>query len=162
MPSFDIASEYDLQEVRNAIDQANREITTRFDFKGTESKVELLENAISTESSTEERLAAIVLVVEEKFVRRKVSLKTLQWQAIDQIGGNRYRRIAQLKSGISNDEARIINRTVKDLGIKGVQSQAQGNQIRVSGKKRDNLQEVIATLKTTELEIPLQFINFRD
>lgn len=162
MPSFDVVSDYDLQEVRNAIDQAGREIRTRYDFKGTNSTVELMDGAIKLESSTEDRLAAVVLLVEEKFVHRKVSLKTLDWGTVEPASGARYRRSARLKAGIKGDAARAINRVVKDLGIKGIQSQSQGDQIRVSSKKRDSLQEVITALRAAEMDIPLQFINFRD
>ena len=162
MPSFDIVSDYDLQEVRNAVDQTGREVHTRYDFKGTDSAVELLDGAIQLDSSTEDRLAAVVLVLEEKLVRRKVSLKTLDWGMIEQAAGARYRRTVRLRSGIGGDESRAINRLVKDLGIKGVQSQVQGDQIRVSAKKRDALQEVIAALRAAEMELPLQFTNFRD
>ena len=162
MPSFDVGSDYDLQEVRNAVDQAGREVRTRYDFKGTDSAVELLDGAIRLDSSTEDRLAAVVLVLEEKLVRRKVSLKTLDGGTSEQAAGARYRRTARLRAGIGSDESRVINRLVKDLGIKGVQSQAQGDQIRVSAKKRDALQEVIAALRAAEMELPLQFTNFRD
>ena len=162
MPSFDVVSDYDLQEVRNAVDQAGREVRTRYDFKGTDSTVELLDGAIRLDSSTDDRLAAVVLVLEEKLVHRKVSLKTLDWGTIEQAAGARYRRTARLRAGIGGDESRAINRVVKDLGIKGVQSQAQGDQIRVSAKKRDALQEVIAALRAAEMALPLQFTNFRD
>ena len=162
MPSFDVVSDYDLQEVRNAVDQASREVRTRYDFKGTDSAVELLDGAIRLDSSTEDRLTAVVLVLEEKLVRRKVSLKTLDWDTIEQVANARYRRTARLKAGISSDEARVIHRLIKDLSIKGVQSQAQSDQIRVSAKKRDNLQEVITALRAAEMELPLQFTNFRD
>ena len=100
MPSFDVVSDYDLQEVRNAVDQAGREVRTRYDFKGTDSAVELLDGAIRLDSSTEDRLAAVVLVLEEKLVRRKVSLKTLDWGTIEQAAGARYRRTARLRRGL--------------------------------------------------------------
>tara|TARA_B110000438_G_scaffold282393_1_gene309422 strand:- start:1109 stop:1597 length:489 start_codon:yes stop_codon:yes gene_type:complete len=162
MPSFDIVSEYDLQEVRNAVDQTAREINTRFDFKGTASEIELSENSIKTESSTEDRLNALVMVLEEKMVRRKVSLKTLSWEDTEQAGGGRSRKVAKLQSGIGLEDSKTINRIIKDLGIKGIQSQNKGDQIRVSGKKRDLLQEIINALKNSKIELPLQFINFRD
>ena len=162
MPSFDVVSEYDLQEVRNAVDQAGREVRTRYDFKGTSSGVELLDGAVRLESSTEDRLSAVGLVLEERLVSRKVSLKTLEWGAVEQAAGGRYRRTARLRAGISGDDSRAINRLIKDLGVKGVQSQVQDDQIRVSGKKRDSLQEVIGALRSAELDLPLQFTNFRD
>ena len=162
MASFDVVSEIDLQEVRNAVDQAAREIRTRFDFKGTNSNVELGDGAIALESSTKDRLAALVVVLEEKLVRRKVSLKSLDWGTVEAASGGRSRQVAGLRAGIDSDSARTINKMVKDLGIKGIQTQTQGDQIRVNGKKRDALQEVIAALKAANLNLPLQFTNFRD
>ena len=162
MPSFDVVSKIDLQEVRNAVDHASREVHTRFDFKGTESIVELQDGAIKLESSTEDRLSALVLVLEEKLVRRKVSLKSLDWGKVEEASGARSRQFARLQAGIDSERARSVNRTIKDLGLKGVQSQTQGDQVRVTGKKRDALQEVIAALKAADLGIPLQFNNFRD
>ena len=162
MPSFDVVSQIDLQEVRNAVDQASREVHTRFDFKGTDSLVELQEGVIKLESSTEDRLAALVVVLEEKLVRRKVSLKSLDWAEVEAASGARSRQMAKLQAGIDSDKARAVNKTIKDLGLKGVQSQTQGDQVRVTGKKRDTLQEIIAALKAADLGIPLQFENFRD
>ena len=162
MASFDVVSEIDLQEVRNAVDQAAREIRTRFDFKGTNSNVELGDGAIALESSTKDRLAALVVVLEEKLVRRKVSLKSLDWGTVEAASGGRSRQVAGLRAGIDSDSARTINKMVKDLGIKGIQTQTQGDQVRVNGKKRDALQEVIAALKAADLSLPLQFTNFRD
>ena len=162
MPSFDIVSQYDEQEVRNAVDQTEREINNRFDFKGTNSEIQLTDDSIQIESSTEDRLNALQIVLEEKLVKRKVSLKTLLWQNLESAAGGRSQKIAKLQSGIGNEDSKSINRQIKDLGIKGIQSQNQGDQIRVSGKKRDSLQEVITALKSSKLELPLQFINFRD
>jgi len=162
MPSFDVVSQFNLQEVRNAVDQASREVHTRFDFKGTNSAVELLDVSIRLESSTEDRLAALVVVLEEKLVRRKVSLKTLDWSEVEEASGARVRQVAQLRAGIDSDKAKAINKAVKDLGLKGIQSQTQGDQVRVTGKKRDALQEIIAALKSADFGIPLQFENFRD
>ena len=162
MPSFDIVSQYDEQEVRNAVDQTEREINNRFDFKGTNSEIQLTDDSIQIESSTEDRLNALQIVLEEKLVKRKVSLKTLLWQNLESAAGGRSQKIAKLQSGIGSEDSKSINRQIKDLGIKGIQSQNQGDQIRVSGKKRDSLQEVITSLKSSKIELPLQFINFRD
>ena len=162
MPSFDIVSQYDQQEVRNAVDQTEREINNRFDFKGTNSEVQLTDDSIRIESSTEDRLNALQIVLEEKLVKRKVSLKTLLWQNLESAAGGRSQKVAQLQSGIGSEDSKSINRQIKDLGVKGIQSQNQGDQIRVSGKKRDSLQEVITSLKSSKIELPLQFINFRD
>jgi len=162
MPSFDVVSELDMQEVRNAVDQAAREIATRYDFKGTDSKAELGEGAIRLESSTEDRLAALRIVLEEKLVRRKVSLKAISYGKVEEAAGGRSRQSAALVAGISSDRARELNKLIKGLGMKGVQSQTQGDQLRVSAKKRDTLQDVIAALREADVEIPLQFSNFRD
>jgi cyclic-di-GMP-binding protein len=162
MPTFDVVSEIDMQEVRNAVDQARRELSTRFDFKGTDSEVELQENAIQLESASEERLKAVAQVLEEKLVRRKISLKTLDYGKIEEATHGRARQRVALQVGINSDKARDIGKYIKGLGLKGVQHQVQGDQLRVSGKKRDDLQRAIQSLKDHDFGIPLQFTNFRD
>ena len=162
MPSFDVVSEVDVQEVRNAVDQAHRELTTRFDFKGTDSTIELKENEIELESASEERLKAATQVLEEKLVRRKVSLKALDYGKVEEASGATARQIVTLQAGISSDKARELNKFIKNLGLKGLQSQTQGEQLRVIAKKRDDLQAVIAELKAGDFGVPLQFENFRD
>lgn len=162
MPSFDVVSELDIQEVRNAIDQARREIGTRFDFKGTDSSIDLDDSSITLHSSSEDRLAALRLVVEEKLVRRNVSLKILDPGKIEEASGARARQKINLVAGISQEKAKAINKFLKDAAPKGISSQTQGEQVRVNGKKRDDLQGAIAALKEEDFGIPLQFINFRD
>jgi len=162
VPSFDVTSEVDLQEVRNAVDQASREVATRFDFKNTGATVELKGNEILLNAPTEDRRRALVQVLEEKLVRRQVSLKAVSYGKIEEASKGALRQTAALNAGISSDHAKKINKIVKDLGLKGVQSQTQGDQVRVTGKKRDDLQAVIAALKEQDLDIPLQFGNFRD
>jgi cyclic-di-GMP-binding protein len=162
MPTFDIVSQVDMQEVRNAIDQAQRELSTRFDFKGTDSSVELADNELKLHSATEDRLAAVLLVVEEKLVRRKVSLKALDRGKPEEAAKGAVRQAITVKAGISTDNARAINRWIKDKGPKGVSSSTQGDQVRVTGKKRDDLQSIIAGLREEDFGIPLQFENFRD
>jgi uncharacterized protein YajQ (UPF0234 family) len=162
MPSFDVVSEVDHQEVRNAVDQARREVTTRFDFKDTNSTVELSDKEIQLASSTEDRMRALVQVLEEKLVKRNVSLKVLSWGKLEEGSRGSVRQTATLNVGISDDKAREVNKKIKALGLKGVSSQTQGDQVRVTGKKRDDLQAVIAALKQEDLGIPLQFNNFRD
>jgi uncharacterized protein YajQ (UPF0234 family) len=162
MPSFDVVSEVDMQEVRNAVDQTARELATRFDFKGTGASVELGEKSITLLASTEDRLAAVRQVLEEKLVRRDVSLKAVDYGKVEEASGGSARQHAAIVAGISSEKAREVNKTIKDLGRKGIQSQTQGEQVRVTGKKRDDLQEVIAALKAADLGIPLQFNNFRD
>ncbi len=162
MPSFDVVSELDMQEVRNAVDQAQRELSTRFDFKDTGSTVELGKDELHLHSSTEDRLKAVVQVVEEKFVRRQISLKALDYAKAEDASKGTLRQTVALRAGISSDNAKKINKAIKELGLKGVSSQTQGEQVRVTGKKRDDLQAVIAALKGGDFDIPLQFQNFRD
>ena len=162
MPSFDVVSEVDMQEVRNAVDQAAREVSQRFDFKNTNSSVELGEDEIQLASVSEDRLAALRQVVEEKLVKRKVSMKVLDYGTIEQASGNTVRQVATLQSGIAADKAKDLNKAIKAMGIKGIQSSTQGDQLRVTGKKRDALQAVITELKAGDFGIPLQFNNFRD
>jgi hypothetical protein len=163
MPSFDVVSEFDVQEVRNAVDQAAREATTRFDFKGTDSSVELQgEEAILLRSGTEDRLHALRTVLEEKLVKRKVSLKVLDPGKVEEASGGSARQTIALRAGISTEKAKELNKFIKGLGVKGIQSQTQGEQLRVIGKSRDSLQEVIAALREGDFGVPLQFENFRD
>jgi cyclic-di-GMP-binding protein len=162
MPTFDVVSEVDLQEVRNAVDQAQREATTRFDFKGTGSSIELGDGEIHMASATEDRLRALVQVLEEKLVRRSVSLKAITYGKVEEASKGTVRQTAAINAGISDVKAREVNRFVKEHAPKGVSSQTQGEQLRVSAKKRDDLQAVIAALKDHDFGIPLQFKNFRD
>jgi cyclic-di-GMP-binding protein len=162
MPTFDVVSQVDMQEVKNAVDQASREVVTRFDFKNTGSTVELSGLEIELHSATDDRLKALVQVLEEKLVRRKVSLKALDYGRVEEAAKGTARQTVTLKAGISSDNARAINRFLKDHSPKGISSQTQGDQVRVSGKKRDDLQTVIAALKAEDFGIPLQFENFRD
>mgnify|MGYP003439701482 FL=1 len=162
MASFDVVSELDMQEVRNAVDQAARELATRYDFKGTNSSVELGKGEITLRSVTEDRLKAVRQVLEEKLVRRKVSLKAVDYSKVEEAAGGTVRQVAALIAGISTEKAKTINKFVKGLGLKGVQSQVQGEQLRVSAKKRDDLQAPIPALRGQHLGIPLQFNNFRD
>jgi uncharacterized protein YajQ (UPF0234 family) len=144
MPSFDVVSEVDLQEVRNAVDQVDREIGNRYDFKGTSSTIELGDGEIKMATSSEERLKALRTVLEEKFVKRKVSLKSLEFGKVEEASGSTVRQVAAIQAGISSDKARELNKFIKGLALKGIQSQTQGDQLRVIGKKRDDLQAVIA------------------
>ncbi len=162
MPTFDVVSEVDRQEVRNAVDQAQREISTRFDFKNTDSSIEQTELVLTLRTVSEDRLSALRVVVEEKLVKRGVSLKGLDYGKVEEATQNTVRQVLTIKVGISSDKAREINKLIKEKAPKGVSSQTQGDSLRVSGKKRDDLQGVIALLKGADLGIPLQFENFRD
>ena len=162
MPTFDVVSEVDMQEVKNAVDQASREVTTRFDFKNTDSSIELSGQEINLHSSTEDRLKALVQVLEEKLVRRQVSLKSLDQGKVEEAAKASVRQTITIRAGIDADRAKQINKHIKDLKLKGVSSSTQGDQVRVQGKKRDDLQAAIASLKGADFGIPLQFQNFRD
>ena len=162
MPTFDVVSEVDRQEVKNAIDQAQREIANRFDFKNTDSSIELNDLAVTLRTVSEDRLKALRLVLEEKLVKRDVSLKGLDYGKVEEATQNTVRQVVTIKVGISSDKAREINRTIKEKGPKGISSQTQGDTVRVTGKKRDDLQAIITLLKGADLGIPLQFNNFRD
>ena len=162
MSSFDVVSEVDRQELKNAVDQAQREIGTRFDFKNTDSSIEQKDLVLTLRTVSEDRLAALRLVVEEKLVKRGVSLKGVDYGKIEEATQNTVRQVVTIKVGIGADKAREINRMIKEKGPKGITSQTQGESVRVNGKKRDDLQAVIALLKGADLGIPLQFENFRD
>ncbi|MDQ2726977.1 MAG: YajQ family cyclic di-GMP-binding protein [Actinomycetota bacterium] len=162
MPTFDVVSQVDKQEVRNAVDQARRELATRFDFKNTDSSIDGDDLAFELHSATDDRLRAVVQVLEEKLVKRKISLKAVEYGKVEQAAKGTVRQTVTLKAGISSDNAKAINRFIKDKGPKGVSSQTQGEQLRVTAKKRDDLQAVIAALRDEDFGIALQFENFRD
>ena len=162
--SFDVVSQIDLQEVRNAVDQASREISQRFDFKNTGTQVELAKegdgSTIRVRSNTEQKVKDSVKVIEEKLVRRKVPLKALQHGPIEAAAGGSARQMIGLNQGISQDKARQIVKFVKDLKNKA-QASVQGDQVRVSAKSKDVLQDVIQHLREEDFGIPLQFTNYR-
>ena len=161
MPTFDVVSEIDMQEVRNAVDQARREVTNRYDFKNTNSSLDLSDTEIVLRSVSKDRLTALRQVLEEKLVKRKVSLKALDYQRVEEAAGGTARQHVTLVAGISRDKATTINKFIKALGIKGVQTQVQGEQLRVTSKKRDDLQTVIALVKEQDLDFAVQFVNYR-
>jgi uncharacterized protein YajQ (UPF0234 family) len=144
------------------VDQAHREVSSRFDFKNTGTEVELSGHEISLHSSTEDRLKALTQVLEEKLVKRQVPLKAISYGNVEEAAKGTVRQTVTLNVGIDDPRSREINKFVKGLGMKGVSSQTQGDQLRVTSKKRDDLQQVIAALKGEDFGIPLQFKNFRD
>jgi uncharacterized protein YajQ (UPF0234 family) len=160
MPSFDVVSECDLQEVRNAVDQANREIGTRFDFKGVDAIFELAEGEIRMRAEQEFQLQQMMDILRQKLVKRKVELSALD---VDEpvTSLNAARQRVGLKQGIDSDTAKRMVKSLKSSKLK-VQTQIQGDQLRVTGKKRDDLQQAIAYIKETDWQRPLQFTNFRD
>ena len=162
MPSFDVVSEVDRQEVRNAVDQAQREIGTRFDFKNTDSSIEQKDLVLTLRTVSDDRLKALRLVLEERLVKRGVSLRGLEYGTVEEATQNTVRQTVTIKVGIGSDKAREINRLIKDKGPKGVSSQTQGDTVRVTGGKRDDLQAAIALLRKDMTDLPLTFNNFRD
>jgi len=162
MPSFDVVSEVDRQELKNAVDQAQREIGQRYDFKNSDSSIEQNELVLTLKTSSEDRLRALRTVLEERLVKRGVSLRGLDWGKIEPATGESVRQIVTVKVGITSEKAREINKLVKEKGPKGISTQTQGESVRVSGKKRDDLQATITLLKAAGLGIPVQFVNFRD
>jgi uncharacterized protein YajQ (UPF0234 family) len=161
MPSFDIVSQVDMQEVRNAVDQASREIVNRYDFKGTQTTVSLSEDGITINTDSDGRAEAAIDVLQSKLVRRNVSLKSIAGGDLKPIGGGRTEAVFTLNEGIAQDAAKELVKDIKDLKAK-VQVAIQGDQLRVSGKKRDDLQNVIAEIRALDFRLPLQYINFRD
>jgi uncharacterized protein YajQ (UPF0234 family) len=162
MPTFDVVSELDMQEVRNAVDQASREVSTRFDFKNTDSTIELKEKTIELATQSESRLTALTQVLEEKMVKRQVSLKALSYGKVEEATKGTVRQVVTLNSGISSEKGKEIGKFLKELGLKGVSHQIQGEQLRITGKKRDDLQAAIGAMKEHDFGVPLQFTNFRD
>jgi uncharacterized protein YajQ (UPF0234 family) len=160
-PSFDVVSKIDRQEVDNALNQAAKELSQRFDFRGTNAGIEWSgELGITIKADTEERARAALEVFREKLVKRSISLKAFD-AGEPRSSGKQYVISGSMKQGISQDDAKKISKLIRDEGPKGVQAQIQGDQLRVSGKKKDQLQEVIALLKNADLGVALQFTNYR-
>ena len=160
MPSFDVVSELDGHEVANAVDQANREVATRFDFKGTGAKFEVSDFVVNLEAPADFQLKQMIDILTQKLSKRGIDVACMKVEE-PEIALNKARQKVILRHGIDSDHARKIVKLVKESKLK-VQSQVQGEQVRVTGKKRDDLQDAIALLKQAELELPLQFTNFRD
>jgi uncharacterized protein YajQ (UPF0234 family) len=159
--SFDVVSKVDRQEVDNALNQAAKELSTRFDFRGTDTTIEWQgEEGIILVSSTEERVKAAVDVFKEKLIRRDISMKSFD-AGDPQASGKTYKVIGSIKQGISSEDAKKVTKLIRDEGPKGVKAQIQGDEIRVSSKKRDDLQAVQALLKQASLDVALQFVNYR-
>ena len=160
MPSFDVVSELDMHEVTNAVDQANREVTTRYDFKGVDAKFESGDGFVTMHAEVDFQLQQMLLILQEKLVKRGIDTKCLELKDVEE-ANLRCRQQVLLRSGLDKELAKKIVKLIKDKKMK-VQSQVQGEQVRVTGKKRDDLQQVIAMLKEADLELPLQYQNFRD
>jgi cyclic-di-GMP-binding protein len=159
--SFDIVSKFDRQEVDNALNQAAKELSTRFDFRGTDTTIAWKgEEAVELTSSTEERIKAAIDVFKEKLIRRDISMKAFD-AGDPQPSGKTFKVTGTLKQGIDSENAKKITKLIRDDGPKGVKAQIQGDEIRVSSKKRDDLQAVQALLRNADLEVALQFVNYR-
>ena len=160
MPSFDVVSDYDAHEAANGVDQANREVTTRFDFKGTGSKFELDGQVIALTTQSDFQLKQMLDILRQKLAKRGIDIGCLDEQE-PEFSGNEARQSVHMRKGIESDLARKLVKQIKGSKIK-VQTAIQGDKLRVSGKKRDDLQAVIAMLKETDVGLPLQYENFRD
>ena len=161
MPSFDVVSEANLVEVRNALDQANKEITNRFDFKGSDARIEQKERDLTAFADDDFKLTQVRDVLVSKFAKRNVDVRFLDYGDIQKISGDKVKQPITVKHGVSGDLAKKIVRLVKDSKIK-VQASIQGDAVRVTGTKRDDLQATIALLKKEITDVPLSFDNFRD
>jgi uncharacterized protein YajQ (UPF0234 family) len=161
MPSFDIVSEVNQVELRNALDQTNKELSTRFDFKGSDARVEHKEKELTLYADNDFKLKQVTDVLLGKLARRGVDVRSLKFGNVEKIGGDKVKQVAALRIGIDSDLAKKIVKTVKDSKLK-VQASIQGDAVRVSGAKKDELQNAIALVRKTVTEVPVQFGNFRD
>ncbi|MEP6463143.1 MAG: YajQ family cyclic di-GMP-binding protein [Frankiaceae bacterium] len=160
-PSFDVVSKVDHQEVDNALNQASKEVSQRFDFKGVGASISWSGETIEIKANSEERVKAVLDVFKERLIKRGVSLKVLDHGDPQAASGGTSRMTVRIQQGIADDKAKVIAKKIRADGPKGVQAQIQGDQLRVSGKKRDDLQAVIALLKEADFDVPLQFVNYR-
>ncbi|MFI9720320.1 YajQ family cyclic di-GMP-binding protein [Streptomyces sp. NPDC052396] len=158
--SFDIVSKVERQEVDNALNQAAKEISQRYDFKGTDASISWSGDKIEMRASGEERVKAILDVFQSKLIKRGISLKALE-TGEPQVSGKEYKIFASLQEGISQENAKKVAKIIRDEGPKGIKAQVQGDELRVSSKSRDDLQAVITLLKGKDLDFALQFVNYR-
>jgi hypothetical protein len=161
MPSFDVVSEANLVEVRNAVDQTNKEISTRFDFKGSDARVEQKERELTAYADADFQLGQVRDVLTNKMAKRQVDVRFLDLGKVEKIGGDKVKQVIKIKNGIDTDTAKKIVRLIKDSKMK-VQASIQGDAVRVAGAKRDDLQSAIALLRKEITDLPLDFNNFRD
>jgi hypothetical protein len=161
MPSFDIVSDVDQVEVRNAVDQANKEIGNRFDFKGSDARIELADKALTLFADDEFKLKQVSDVLTGKLAKRSVDVRSLKYADPEKISGNKLKQPVTVRTGVEQDLAKRIQKLVKDSKLK-VQASIQGDTVRVSGTKRDDLQSVIALVRKSVADYPLQYTNFRD
>ena len=161
MPSFDVVSEANMVEVRNAVNQANKEIGTRFDFRGSDARVEQKEHELTVFADSDFQLGQVKDVLNNKMTKRKVDIRFMDEGKIEKISGDKVKQVVTIKNGIQGDSAKKIVKLVKDSKLK-VQASIQGDAVRVSGAKRDDLQSTMALLRKEVTDLPLEFNNFRD
>jgi uncharacterized protein YajQ (UPF0234 family) len=161
MPSFDVVSEADMIEVRNAVDQSNKEISTRFDFKGSDARVEQKENDLTAFADSDFQLGQVRDVLTNKLAKRKVDVRFLDEGKVEKIGGDKVKQVIKVKNGLDSETAKKITKVIKESKMK-VQASIQGETVRVSGAKRDDLQAAMQLLRKEVPDTPLEFNNFRD
>ena len=161
MPSFDVVSEANMVEVRNALDQANKEISTRFDFKGSDARVEQKERELTAFADSDFQLSQVRDVLTNKLVKRSVDVRFLDIGKVEKIGSDKVKQVIKIRNGIESDAAKKIVRIIKDSKMK-VQASIQGEAVRINGAKRDDLQAAMALLRKEVADLPLEFNNFRD
>jgi hypothetical protein len=161
MPSFDIVSQVNQQEVKNAVEQANKEIQNRYDFKGSDARIEQAEFALTVFADDEFKLGQVADVLRQRMAKRGIDVRSLELGAVEKISGDKAKRLVTVKVGIAQDKAKAIQKLVKDAKLK-VQPSIQGDLVRISGAKKDDLQAAIQLVRSSVTDVPLQFINFRD
>ena len=161
MPSFDIVSQVNAQEVKNAVEQANKEIQNRFDFKGSDARIEQNELVLTVYADDEFKLGQVTDVLRQRMAKRNIDLRALELGAVEKAGGDKAKRVITVKVGIAQDKAKAMQKLIKDSKLK-VQGSIQGDALRVSGAKKDDLQAAIQLVRAQVAELPLQFINFRE
>jgi uncharacterized protein YajQ (UPF0234 family) len=161
MPSFDVVSQVDKQEVRNAVEQANKEISNRFDFKSSDARIEQSELQLAAFADDEFKLGQVMDVLRARMTKRNVDVRCLELGNVEKIGGDKVKRAVTVKVGIASERAKQLVKLVKDSKLK-VQASIQGDAVRVSGAKKDDLQSAIQAIRKSVTDLPLQFVNFRD
>jgi len=161
MPSFDIVSQVNAQEVRNAVEQANKEVQNRFDFKGSDARIEQMDLVLSVFADDEFKLGQVLDVLRARLTKRNVDVRCLELGGIEKISGDKVKRIVTVKTGVPQDKAKLIQKLLKDAKLK-VSASIQGDAVRVSGAKKDELQAAIQLVRKNVADLPLQTINFRD
>ena len=161
MPSFDIVSQVDRQEVKNAVEQTNKEVTNRFDFKGSDARVELAELVLTVFADDEFKLGQVLDVLRGRMTRRNIDIRCIELGTLEKISGDKVKRPVTVKVGVPQDKGKQIQKLIKDAKLK-VAASIQGEAVRISGGKKDDLQAAIKLVRASITDLPLQFINFRD